>query len=114
MDKPLPENVACGVCHGESGGNFIGVASVPGVPMSIAWCSECLKRDCAPEEVFSHDFIYVARGDVTVLNEWARSRETWVDGRYVTFDEYVRRISLEEVAAELTKWDNLDIPPIEA
>lgn len=68
--------------------------------MSIMWCDECLKRDCAPTFVFEHDFIYVANGDLAQLNEWARSRETWADGRYMGFDEYVQRITPEQVQRE--------------
>lgn len=94
----------CGVCGCESGGTFVGVASIPGVPMSIAWCSECLKRDCAPAEVFEHDFIFVAGGNLDALNEWARSRETWADGRYILFDEYVKRITPEQVVDALREF----------
>src|SRR5262245_35013928 len=61
------DNLPCGICNGESGGNFIGVASVPGAPLSVAWCSECLSRNAAPSYVFEHDFIFVAEGDVEKL-----------------------------------------------
>lgn len=89
----------CEVCNGESGGRYVGVACIPGVPMSIAWCSECLARDCAPAWVFDHDFVHVAGGDMDVLDDWVRSRRTWANGRYVTFDEYVKRIQPELLAA---------------
>lgn len=95
----------CDLCHGESGGSYVGVACVPGAPVSIAWCSECLSRDCAPTWIFDHDFIFVAGGNLDGLDEWARQRETWADGRYVTFDEYVRRITPERVARELAEFD---------
>lgn len=95
----------CEVCGGESGGRPVGVAAVPGAPTSIAWCSECLARDCAPRWIFDHDFVHVAGGDVEALNEWARSRQTWVDGRYVTFDEYVKRITPEMVATQIAEFE---------
>jgi hypothetical protein len=88
----------CDICRNESGGTFVGVASVPGAPVSIAWCSECLKRNTAPAFVFDHDFLYVADGNVENLVEWARTRETWADGRYISFDEYVKRFTPEDVA----------------
>jgi hypothetical protein len=96
-DKMTAETLSCDVCNGESGGTFVGVAAVPGAPCSIAWCSECIKRDSAPVWIFEHDFIYVANGDLEALNEWARSRVTWVDGKYVGFEEFVKRITPEEV-----------------
>ena len=96
--------MTCEVCNGESGGTFVGVAAVPGIPMSIGWCSECLRRDSAPSYVFKHDFIFVAEGDVTKLHPCARSRQTWADGGYITFDEYVKRITPEMVQADLDKY----------
>lgn len=97
--------LSCDVCHGESGGTFVGVASVPGAPVSIAWCSECLQRDSAPSWVFDHDFVYVAGGDVENLVDWARSRVTWADGGYIGFDEYVKRITPEDVAKQLAEYE---------
>lgn len=101
----------CEVCHGESGGTFVGVASIPGAPMSIAWCTECLARESAPAFVFDHDFVFVAGGDVTQLVDWARARVTWVDGRYVHFDEYVSRISPEDVARMQAEYEAARRPP---
>lgn len=95
----------CDVCLGESGGTFVGVAAVPGAPVSIAWCSECLQRDTAPSWVFDHDFIYVAGGDLDNLVEWARQRRTWADGRYMSFEEYVKRWTPELVAQALVDYE---------
>lgn len=75
--------------------------------MSIMWCTECLKRDCAPAFVFEHDYIFVAEGDLNALNEWSKTRETWADGRYMTFTDYVARISPEQVAKELQTFEDL-------
>lgn len=90
----------CEVCGGQSGGKHAGVASIPGVPMSIAWCDECLKRNTAPAFIFEHDFIFVAGGDLKNLAEWARDRETWADGKYIAFDEFVKRITPEMILEE--------------
>jgi hypothetical protein len=94
----------CEVCNNESGGIDVGVASIPGVPMSIMWCNECLKRDCAPSFVFDHDYVFVAEGNLEVLNDWSKSRETWADGRYMPFTEYVQRISSTEVQRQLSSY----------
>lgn len=87
----------CDICRGESGGSYVGVASIPGAPMSIAWCNKCIGMDAAPTFIFDHDFIFVAGGDVSKLVEWATHRVTWVDGHYVPFLEYVKRITPEMV-----------------
>jgi hypothetical protein len=97
--------MSCDACKNESGGRDVGVASVPGVPMSITWCDECLKRDCAPSFVFEHDFIFVAGGNLSVLNDWSKQRETWADGRYMSFTEYVQRITLDQVARQLKEYE---------
>ena len=51
----------------------------------------------SPTFVFDHDFIFVADGDVERLHPWARQRWTWADGRYMQFDEYVKRITPEMI-----------------
>lgn len=109
-----PTLMSCEICKNESGGTDVGVASIPGVPMSIMWCSECLKRDCAPTFVFEHDYIFVANGDLGALNEWSKQRETWADGRYMTFTEYVQRITPEEVFQQQQEFEEAcRLPPAE-
>lgn len=95
----------CDICGNESGGKDVGVAAIPGAPVSIMWCDECLKRDCAPTFVFEHDFIYVAYGDLANLNDWALSRWTWADGRYMQFREYVERIKPEDVERGIEEYE---------
>lgn len=92
--------MACEVCNNKSGGTDVGVAAIPGVPCSIMWCSECIKRDCAPSFVFDHDYVFVADGNLDALNDWSKSRVTWADGRYMTFTEYVQRISAADIARQ--------------
>jgi len=95
----------CEVCHDESGGKEVGVACIPGVPMSISWCSECLKHEAFPAFVFEHDFIFVAQGNLEALNEWAKERVCWADGKYIGFLEYVKRITPEQVEKELKEYE---------
>lgn len=103
--NPYPPLI-CEVCNGESGGTFVGVASITGMPMSIAWCSECLKRDSAPAFVFDYEFIFEAEGNIELLNSWVRARETWVDGHYITFDDYVTRITPDQVRKTLDDYES--------
>ena len=105
MSQPNPHNLTCEICNGESGSPFVGVASIPGVPMSIAWCAACLQHDCAPTFVFEHDFIFVAEGDLDKLHEWALDRMTWSEGRYMGFREYVQRFTPEIVAQKLAEFE---------
>ena len=94
----------CDVCNNESGGKEVGVACIPGVPCSISWCDNCLRNDVFPSWVFDHDFIFVAEGKLENLNEWGRNRVTWADGKYIGFEEYVKRISPEQVEKELKEY----------
>jgi hypothetical protein len=64
-----------------------------------------LDNDATPSWVFEHDFIHVAGGKLENLNEWARSRVTWADGKYIPFDEYVKRITPEQIAKEIEEFD---------
>jgi hypothetical protein len=98
--------MTCDVCNGESGGEFVGVAAIPGAPISIAWCRTCLAQNAVPTFIFDYDYVHVAGGDATRLNEWARSRTTWIDGAFVRFDDYIiTRWTPERVQAELDAYD---------
>jgi hypothetical protein len=101
----MAEALKCEVCGGQSGGDFVGVASIPGAPMSIAWCNRCIGRDAIPEFIARHDFIFVAGGDLSRLAEWARERTVWADGRYMPFAEFVRRITREEVENAIAEYE---------
>jgi hypothetical protein len=96
----------CDCCHDESGGTDVGVASIPGVPMSISWCDSCLKHEAFPSFVFDHDWIFVAEGHPEALNEWALQRVCWADGRYMPFLEYVKRITPEQIKKELDEYNS--------
>lgn len=48
----------CDICDKDE---MVGVAAVPGVPVSLAWCSECLSRHCQP--LFCVDYAAVPDED---------------------------------------------------
>ena len=95
----------CDVCDGASGGAFVGVGSIPGAPVSIAWCDRCIAQEAVPSWIFDHDIVFVADGDLTRLAEWARQRVTWVEGAYVSMADYaVRYWTPEKIAAEQARY----------
>jgi hypothetical protein len=79
----------CEVCQAEPA---VGVAAIPGVPMSIAWGRTCLQRGvlmplwtaqatvgmCVPPQ----------EPDWKHLAEWFREGTTYVDGEYVRIDSF--------------------------
>jgi hypothetical protein len=94
----------CEVCNDEAKSEEVGVAAIPGVPCSISWCRSCLEHEAFPSWVFDHDFIYVAEGNLEGLNDWAKQRVTWADGKYIGFLEYIKRITPEQIQTELLKY----------
>lgn len=95
----------CDVCEGQSGSAYVGVLSLTGAPMSVAFCQECARRDAAPWYIFEHDYFFVASGNLDNLTSWARQRETWFEGRYWTFDDFVARYTPE---METTFWARVE------
>lgn len=75
----------CEVCRGESGGTFKGVASIPGVPMSIGWCDSCLTQNAVPRWVVHSQYAMVG-GE---LADWFTEQTTWVDGAYQVVRNYI-------------------------
>lgn len=86
MASELPDLGQCQCCENEPS---VGVAAIPGVPMSITWGEECLKRHATP--------LWVA--DITVgdccnpqapswsdLAEWFREQLVYLNGQYVRVD----------------------------
>lgn len=107
-------DLVCEVCQGATGAPVLGVASVPGAPVSIAWCQACVTAGAVPSWIFDHDWIFVADGHLEALAEWARERVTWADGRYMPFEEYVTRWTPEKVAAEQARYAALQRAAAEA
>lgn len=79
----------CEVCNGESCTSAVGVASIPGVPISILWGNICISRDTCPTYVFDCD-IDTVHGDLDKLIPWARERETWYKGKYMDMVTYMK------------------------
>lgn len=60
----------CQCCRREPA---IGVASIPGVPMSIAWCPTCLRAGVLPIDILAVTAAECG-GDYEDMAEW------WLDG----------------------------------
>jgi hypothetical protein len=97
--------LTCDVCHGRSGGKFVGVAALTSGPMSVAFCDKCLMHNAEPTFALDYLFIFVANGDLSNLRPEVLEMETWVHGGYVKFAEYVKRITPEQVQQELQGWE---------
>lgn len=98
----------CDVCHNESCTEDIGVACIPGVPMSIMWGNKCLNNPLGivvPSHTIEYHFIFGGMGNVENLADWCKELYTWADGKYMKFDEYVKRISMEQVQKELDDYE---------
>lgn len=85
----LPEGFnpnVCDVCGGLSGGEHVGVAAIPGVPMSISWCRECLNHSATPEWNVRTEFAFVG-GEFA---SWFLEQELWAysEGRYRSVREW--------------------------
>lgn len=96
---------SCNVC-GRSD-DFVGYAAVPGAPVTIGWCKECLQRVCQP--MFVIETALVDPEDESLedgvkrqwreqaidprehLAEWFLESETYVDGEYVKVGDLLGR-----------------------
>jgi hypothetical protein len=110
-DIPGNSSPSCGVC-GRTG-DYGGTYAVPGAPVTIEWCNECLQRGCQPMFVVElHSRLHVDSGymDTAIadhlstppdlgesvaaakqqgigpdlgLADWFLEEYTWLDGGYV-------------------------------
>lgn len=107
----LPEGFnpnVCDVCGGLSGGEHVGVAAIPGVPMSISWCRECLNHSATPEWNVRTEFAFVG-GEFA---SWFLEQELWAysEGRYRSVREWIaeNRAELEvEAAAFMAEYTDI-------
>lgn len=77
--------LTCDVC----GQPAIGVASSCVGPISWAFCRECLNQKAEPE--FSFGYLYdEVSTDGEGLADWVSILKTFKDGRYWTWDEWVK------------------------
>ena len=60
-------------------------------PVSFALCLECLQRPAEPVSVFKYLYDDVAQGDPSRLDASVKNHYTWIDGKYVHWDNYVYR-----------------------
>jgi hypothetical protein len=81
----------CDVCFNESGGLDVGVAAVPGAPMSIMWCNKCLRRDAVVVPDIVADYFLESAGGIDGLNQDSQTWLTWSEGKYMTIREYAAR-----------------------
>lgn len=101
----MASDLTCDVCNGESGGIFVGVASLTSGPMSVAFCNKCIAERAEPTFALDYLFIHVANGDINNLHPSVLEMRTWVDGGYVIFTDYVKRITPAMVDAELRGYE---------
>src|SRR3990172_345239 len=64
---------------------LIGVASIPGLPMSIAWCEECLTTDCLPYWVVVFQFHNLCNSNDDKPKMPQLCHFTWKDGKKLTW-----------------------------
>src|ERR1043166_5624887 len=107
----------CDICNNESGGKDVGVAAVPGAPVSLMWCDSCLEHNATARFVVETWLFSEFDGERKMpehpseykfgnqpLAEWAASQTLWMgtDRGYVTVrelypelwrDEYRRRLA---------------------
>jgi len=84
----------CDICNNESpDAQYVGVASVPGAPVSIAWCQNCLQNNTVPSFVV----------ETWLFTEWAFN-----DGTRTNIPMPVERpeFPLADWAGEMTLWRN--------
>lgn len=84
----------CDCCHENPA---IGIAAVPGVPMSIAWCRTCLEAEVAPYEILVANT--ACCGGIEATAEW------WSElvKRSLSYHKKILPEFLEDVAKALDK-----------
>lgn len=99
----------CDCCNNESCTKSIGVASIPGVPMSILWGDKCINFPdgiVIPDFACEYFFIHVANGNLDNLIDEIKEYYTWTDKQYMKFTEFVKRITPEQVKKEIEEYEN--------
>lgn len=85
----------CEVCDGGSKGLYAGVACIPGVPISVAWCLSCVERSAVP--LFVVEVNAWSMGFAADRAEpWFLEQTLWVDGKYVTVREWMAALTEEQ------------------
>jgi hypothetical protein len=93
----------CDVCGTEE--NFAGVASSSLGPISFAFCVECAQRYAEPSFMLACN-LDMMEGKIQNLADWAKDISTFVDGKYVTFQEFFdKHYTYTDIFAEMDKED---------
>ena len=74
----------CEVCGNDDG---VGVASSSLGPMSFCYCQKCLSMNAEPWVMLEATYA-CTDGDVA---EWVKQTTTFVDGKYITWQEFVEK-----------------------
>jgi len=104
----------CDICNGESkDSKFVGVAAVPGAPVSVAWCQNCLQVGAVPMFVVEtwlfteFDPAYNLPDPPIPMPEerpqfplapWAGEMKIWRNGRYISVEDAWPELWEEEKA----------------
>lgn len=59
--------------------------------MSLGYCAECHQRRSEPEWGFEYLLFEVANGDPYSLHESVKYMTTYIDGQYVSWDDWVEK-----------------------
>lgn len=76
----------CEVCEQN---NSVGVAAVPGAPVSVAWCKTCLEEG-------AYGPIWVAKSTILTIGglenaeDWFKESLVFIDGKYVPIKEALK------------------------
>jgi hypothetical protein len=103
---PSLSNLSCDICMGNSGGKFVGVFALTSGPMSVAYCDKCASQGAEPSFAFDYLYIHVANGKIENLRSEVLEMVTWVDGAYIKFRDYIKRITPEQIEKELRDYND--------
>lgn len=83
--------------------NSIGVACVPGVPYSAAYCQTCLRNNAHPEWIVRAQIIEVGC-DPAAIVDWFLNEYTFALGVYMTVRDYMKFCPVTQ--AEIDKFND--------
>jgi hypothetical protein len=92
----------CDVCDDESNSYDVGAACVPGHPLTIMWCRECLDRFAVPAWILEYELANLCDYNLAGISPIGRRRSTWYHHRYMTADEYFRIVLMYRLLGVLT------------
>lgn len=80
----------CECCNEEK--KIVGIASIPGMPMSIAWCQECLESGVIP--------YWAAVSNTALVGSYENSAEWWKELVDLTLKKFNK--TMEEFTVDVT------------